>query len=235
LYHHFGAHLISSSPHISPTPALPSNMTQPIDPVRMRISSELNIQRSQYDISKDTMNKTAKHLAFLSRYYLNDPCIIPLSISVPIIDVPVVNPGGEIAMAHKIALVVHEPALPYSSTAATPPVASVTLTTSEKTDGEAKTGVSAKKMAGTRHCPSPSTSTSSRPRFRVLIQMVGTVGHQKCLIGGFCAIAERVTGGLLEGNAEMVNACEEDKKGKGGKKNVGKKPVWDVVPWGGYC
>jgi hypothetical protein len=214
-------------------------MTQPIDPVRMRIFSELNLQLSQHDISKDIMNETSKHLAFLSRYYLNDPCVNPFSISVPIIDVPVVSPGGEVAMAHKIALVVHETASSSPPTSTSSAV-SATPATTEKKGGEAKTGVSAKKIAGTRHCPSPSssasasTSTSSRPRIRVLIHMIGTMGHQKCLIGGFCAIAERVIASLLEGDEEMVGACEEAKKPKGGKE-VGKKPVWDVVPWGDYC
>lgn len=42
---------------------------------------------------------------------------------------------------------------------------------------------------------SASASASSKPRIRVLIQMIGTVAHRKCLIGGFCAITERVIGG----------------------------------------
>jgi hypothetical protein len=220
-------------------------MTQPIDPVRMRIFSELSLQLAQHNISKEVMNETSKHLAFLSRYYLNDPCVNPFSISVPIIDVPVVNPGGEVNMAHKIALVVHEPA-PSSSptnTSSIPDVAGQGSTSpaTGKKNGEVKTAVSVKKITGTRHCPSPSSSASasastpSKPRTRVLIQTIGTMGHHKCLIGGFCAIAERVIGGLLEGDEEMMDACEESKKVKGGKKNVGRKPVWDVVPWGDYC
>ncbi|KAG9194383.1 hypothetical protein G6011_04418 [Alternaria panax] len=228
-------------------------MTQPIDPVRIRIFSELNLQLAQHDVSKNIMNETSKHLAFLSRYYLNDPCINPLNISVPIISVPIINvpvvsPGGEVVVAHKIALAVHETAKPSPSTINSSSVASIAgpggtsrTTTTEKKDGEVKTGVSVKKIAGTRRCPPPSSSTSAttpaspRPRIRVLIQMIGTMGHQKCLIGGLCAITERVIGGLLEGDEEMVDACETSKKGKGGKKIVGKNPVWDVVPWEDHC
>lgn len=48
-------------------------------------------------------------------------------------------------------------------------------------------------------------------------------------------MAERVIGSLFEGDEEMVDVCEEAKKPKGGKREVGKKPVWDVVPCGHYC
>lgn len=173
-------------------------MVQPIDPVRMRIFSELNLQLAQHDISKDIMNETAKHLAFLSRYYFNDPHINPLIVSVPIVDVPVVSPGGGVTMAHKIALVVHETA---SSSAPA----------------------------------SASASTSSRPRIRVLIRTIGTMGHRKCLVTNLCAIAERVFGGLLDGDEDMVGACEVSRKGKEREKKVGNKPVWDVVAWEDYC
>ncbi|KAL1798442.1 hypothetical protein ACET3X_002479 [Alternaria dauci] len=222
-------------------------MAQPIDPVRKRIFSELNLQLAQHDISKDIMNETSKHLAFLARYYLNDPCVNPLMISVPIVDIPVISPEGGIAMAHKIALVVHETApssaSPRNSSTASATDQGGTPTTVEKKDGEVKSVVSAKKTAETRHCAPPSlsapvsasTSTSSRPRIRVLIQMIGSMGHRQCLVGGFCAIAERVVGGLLDGDEEMVDACEVSKKGKAGKKKLGKEPVWNIMPWGDYC
>jgi hypothetical protein len=48
-------------------------------------------------------------------------------------------------------------------------------------------------------------------------------------------MAERIIGSLLEGDEEMVGAYEETKKPKGGKMEVAKKSVWDVVPCGHYC
>jgi hypothetical protein len=95
----------------------------------------------------------------------------------------------------------------------------------------------AKEMVGSRYCPSPSLSEkdqSAKSRIRVLIQMMGTLGHRKCLIGGLGAIAERVIWGLLTGEEEIVGAVVEvGKKGKGGKKDSG--PAWDVAPCEDYC
>jgi hypothetical protein len=85
------------------------------------------------------------------------------------------------------------------------------------------------------------------PRIRVLIQTIGTLGHRKCLIGGFSALAERVIGGLLTGEEELVNAAVEGggKKKKKKKKDDGQKwkedgkgkggVVWDVAAWEDYC
>jgi hypothetical protein len=95
-------------------------------------------------------------------------------------------------MEHKIALVVH---LPPPSATSTP----------------------ARKIAEARHCPSP----SAEPRIKVFIQMIGTLGHRKRLIGGFGAIAERVIGGLLTGQEEIVSAALEGAAGKKKKKKKG--------------
>ncbi|EOA86582.1 uncharacterized protein SETTUDRAFT_19097 [Exserohilum turcica Et28A] len=58
---------------------------KPIDPLRMRLFSELNIQLAPHCIDKDTMNETSKHLAFLTRCYLNTPDPNPLAASIPIV------------------------------------------------------------------------------------------------------------------------------------------------------
>lgn len=64
----------------------------------------------------------------------------------------------------------------------------------------------------------------------VLIENRGTLGHRKCLIGGFAAVAEPVIGGLLAGEKILMDAME----GKFEKNAKG--VVWDVMPWGdAYC
>ena len=125
-------------------------------------------------------------------------------------------------MTHKIALVVHLPS-PSSSPTTTP-----------------STTAPAKNVARYR-------TPSTEPRIKVLIQVIGTLDHRKCLIGGFGAIAERVIGGLLTGEQEIVQAAVEGgvKGKKGGKEDglawkeeggQGKNgPVWDVAPWEDYC
>jgi len=83
-----------------------------------------------------------------------------------------------------------------------------------------------------------SVQTSSvQTRMRVLIETTGTLGHYKCLVAKLCGMAERVVAGLLEGDEDMVRACEEVKRNKGKKASadVGKRPVWDVEACGEWC
>ncbi|KAI4660098.1 uncharacterized protein J4E79_005902 [Alternaria viburni] len=67
-------------------------MTPPIDPLRARIFSELNFQLTHPSVPKPFLNECSKHLAFLVRYYANDPDCNPLRVSVPIVEVPVCVP-----------------------------------------------------------------------------------------------------------------------------------------------
>jgi hypothetical protein len=242
-------------------------MPPPIDPLRLRIFSELNLQLSHPSIPKSLLNETSKHLAFLVRYYANDAFCDPLTVSVPIVEVPVPVVGGgwtgdgETEMAMKIALVVFDgPGEKrvfeqgssmggYEGTTAKGEMGKDdgSMTPTEKLDGKIKPGVSAKKLAGARRCASTPSSPAAvasvpskvaRPRFRVLIALTGTLGHHKCLIGRFCDVAERVVGGLLAGDRDIVEACEGDKKGKGEKKASGEvqsRPVWDMEACGNYC
>jgi hypothetical protein len=241
-------------------------MPLPIDPLRLRIFSELNLQLSHPSIPKSLLNETSKHLAFLVRYYANDAFCDPLTVSVPIVEVPVPTVGagwaldGETEMALKIALVVFDgpggkgvseessSMGGYEGTTMSGEMGKDdgSMTPTEKLDGNIKPGVSSKKLAGARRCastPSPAAVASvpsrvARPRFRVLIALTGTLGHHKCLIGRFCDVAERVVGGLLAGDRDIVGACEGDKKGKGGEKAIGevqRRPVWDMEACGNYC
>ncbi|KAI4934837.1 hypothetical protein J4E85_002698 [Alternaria conjuncta] len=67
-------------------------MTPPIDPLRARIFSELNLQLTHPSIPKPLLNECSKHLAFLVRYYANDPDCNPLRVPVC---VPRVGMGEE--------------------------------------------------------------------------------------------------------------------------------------------
>ncbi|KAI4962368.1 hypothetical protein J4E86_001402 [Alternaria arbusti] len=257
----------------------------PIDPLRARIFSELNLQLTHPSIPKPLLNECSKHLAFLVRYYANDPDCNPLRVSVPIVEasvVRVVDVDGnveeeqdeeneeeeedvEIEIGLKIALVVFEEKKRKSSVQtrleglrkmkmerlygvgkvlgeeeteddSTPTV---------KTKNGLEPGGPVSKIAGSRHCSPVSasgtgtsvSSTAAKPRMRVLIETTGTLGHYKCLVAKLCGMAERVIGGLLEGDEDMVRACEEVKKNKGQKANadMGKRPVWNVEACGEWC
>jgi hypothetical protein len=79
-------------------------------------------------------------------------------------------------------------------------------------------------------------SVATEPRVRVLVQMIGHLGHWQCLIGDFASAAERVVRELLDGDEEFVNACEEGrKKAKACKKHSSVEPVWDVHGWDDDC
>jgi len=121
----------------------------------------------------------------------------------------------------------------------------LTPTPTVKTKNRIETGSPVSKIAGSRHCPPVSasgtgtsvSSTAAKPRMRVLIETTGTLGHYKCLVAKLCGMAERVIGGLLEGDEDMVRACEEVKKNRGQKANadMGKRPVWNVEASGEWC
>ncbi|KAI4673069.1 uncharacterized protein J4E78_001575 [Alternaria triticimaculans] len=261
-------------------------MTPPIDPLRHRIFSELNLQLTHPSIPKPLLNECSKHLAFLVRYYANDPDCNPLRVSVPIVEAPVCVPrvgmgeeegdkeedeeeedeeDVEIEMGIKIALVVFEEKRRKSSVQTRMEglrkmkmerlygVGKVLgeedteddLTPTVKTKNGIETGGPVSKIARSRHCPPVSasgtgtsvSSTAAKPRMRVLIETTGTLGHYKCLVAKLCGMAERVVAGLLEGDEDMVRACEEVKKNKGKKTSadVGKRPVWDVEACGEWC
>ncbi|KAI4688201.1 uncharacterized protein J4E84_005131 [Alternaria hordeiaustralica] len=262
-------------------------MTPPIDPLRARIFSELNLQLTHPSIPKPLLNECSKHLAFLVRYYANDPDCNPLRVSVPIVEVPVVVPrvgmaeeegeeedeeDVEIEIGLKIALVVFEEKKRKSSVQTRMEglrkmkmerlygVGKV-LGEEEETEDDStptmkmksddKAGGPVSKIAGFRHClpasasgtgtgTSASASASSpaaKPRMRVLIETTGTLGHYKCLVAKLCGMAERVIAGLLDGDEDMVRACEEVRrnKGKNASADVGKRPVWDVEACGEWC
>ncbi|KAI4617070.1 uncharacterized protein J4E87_008583 [Alternaria ethzedia] len=261
-------------------------MTPPIDPLRARIFSELNLQLTHPSIPKPLLNECSKHLAFLVRYYANDPDCNPLRVSVPIVEVPVVVPrvdmgeeegdeddeededdeDVEIEMGIKIALVVFEEKRRKSSVQTRMEglrkmkmerlygVGKVLgeeeteddSTPTVKTKNGIETGGGpVSKIAGSRHCPpalasgtgTSGPSTTAKPRMRVLIETTGTLGHYKCLVAKLCGMAERVIAGLLEGDEDMVRACEELKRNKGKKASadMGKRPVWDVEACGEWC
>ncbi|KAI4615196.1 hypothetical protein J4E83_006922 [Alternaria metachromatica] len=263
-------------------------MTPPIDPLRARIFSELNLQLTHPSIPKPLLNECSKHLAFLVRYYANDPDCNPLRVSVPIVEVPVVVPRMgmgedeeedeedeedededeedlEIEIGLKIALVVFEEKRRKSSVQTRMEglrklkmerlygVGKVLgeeeteddLTPTVKTKNGIETGDPVSKIVGSRYCPPVSASgtgtsvlsTAAKPRMRVLIETTGTLGHYKCLVAKLCGMAERVVAGLLDGDEDMVRACEEVKRNKGKKAgaDVGKRPVWDVEACGEWC
>ncbi|KAI4676374.1 uncharacterized protein J4E88_007289 [Alternaria novae-zelandiae] len=263
-------------------------MTPPIDPLRARIFSELNLQLTHPSIPKPLLNECSKHLAFLVRYYTNDPDCNPLRISVPIVEAPVCVPVGnmgmgeeegdeedvgegeededvEIEMGIKIALVVFEEKRRKSSVQTRMEglrkmkmerlygVGKVLgeedteddSTPTVKTKNSIETGSPVSKIAGSGRCPPASASgtgtsvpsTAAKPRMRVLIETTGTLGHYKCLVAKLCGMAERVVAGLLDGDEDMVGACDEVKKPKAKKTSadVGKRPVWDVEACGEWC
>ena len=265
-------------------------MTPPIDPLRHRIFSELNLQLTHPSIPKPLLNECSKHLAFLVRYYANDPDCNPLRVSVPIVEAPVYVPrvgmgeeegdekdeeededeDVEIEIGLKIALVVFEEKRQKSSVQTSSVQTRMEglrkmkmerlygvgkvlgeedteddSTPTVKTRNDIKTGGPVGKIAGSRHCPPASasgtgtsvSSATAKPRMRVLIETTGTLGHYKCLVAKLCGMAERVVAGLLEGDEDMVRACEEVKRNKGKKASadVGKRPVWDVEACGEWC
>ncbi|KAI4704578.1 hypothetical protein J4E81_001647 [Alternaria sp. BMP 2799] len=259
-------------------------MTPPIDPLRARIFSELNLQLTHPSIPKPLLNECSKHLAFLVRYYANDPDCNPLRVSVPIVEAPIVVPRGgmgeeegdeeededdvEIEIGLKIALVVFEEKRQKSSVQTRMEglrkmkmerlygVGKVLgeeedteddLTPTVNTRNGIETGGPVSKIAGVRHCPPASASgtgtgtsvpsTTAKPRMRVLIETTGTLGHYKCLVAKLCGMAERVVAGLLEGDEDMVRACDEVKKNSGKKASadVSKRPVWDIEVCGEWC
>ena len=119
------------------------------------------------------------------------------------------------------------------------------LTPTVKMKSDDKAGGPVSKIAGFRHCPPASASgtgtsvpsAAAKPRMRVLIETTGTLGHYKCLVAKLCGMAERVVAGLLEGDEDMVRACEEVKMNKGNKASVdvGKRSVWDIEACGEWC
>ena len=92
-------------------------------------------------------------------------------------------------------------------------------------------------LASTSGAATSVSSTAAKPRMRVLIETTGTLGHYKCLVAKLCGMAERVVAGLLEGDENMVRACEEVKRNKGKKASadMGKRPVWGVEACGEWC
>lgn len=252
-------------------------MPPPIDPLRLHIFSELNLQLSHPSIPKSLLNETSKHLAFLVRYYTNDPDCDPFRVSVPIIEVsvPLVSIEEETDMkvetALKIALVVFDGGERGKERRRESPVSmgmdglrkmnmeklygvgkmlgeeeSIDdMTSTEKTKSDSKAGVTGRKVDGGRRDTSASasgigssiSSTAAKSRMHVLVEATGTLGHYKCMVAKFCGMAERVIGGLLAGDEDVVRACEEVRKKRGNKASggVAKRPVWDVEAWGDYC
>jgi len=111
-----------------------------------------------------------------------------------------------------------------------------TLMEKMKSDGKASRRDPLASASGSGTGTSFSTP-ATKPRMRVLIETTGTLGHYKCLVAKLCGMAERVVAGLLEGDEDMVRACEEVKKTKSKKASadVGKGPVWDVEACGEWC
>ena len=75
--------------------------------------------------------------------------------------------------------------------------------------------------------PSPAKVPIGGGSVKVLVEHKGTLGHQKCVMGGFGEVVERVVAGIVGGEEGIVKKKEGGKEGKG--------PVWDVSPWGEYC
>jgi len=204
--------LITMSPH-------------PIDPLRIRIFSELNLQLGHHGIEKDLMNETAKHLAFLVRFYCNDLHPDPLSVSVPILDVPLLGPSNEVTMVHKIALVVQQ--------AGSGNTLSSDASFSSSIAEAKNNAVMLKDCAAQPKKKERSVPRSVRAsRVKVLIENRGVLGHRRCLINGFSMIAERVVAGLLAGDKEMWESLET-KLGKDEENGVGL--VWDISPCSSMC
>ncbi|KAI4921156.1 uncharacterized protein J4E92_008142 [Alternaria infectoria] len=223
-------------------------MTPPIDPLRARIFSELNLQLTHPSIPKPLLNECSKHLAFLVRYYANDPECNPLRVSVPIVEVPVVVPrmcSGEedgdeeedeeeeeeveIEIGLKIALVVFEEKRRKSSV-------QTRMEGLRKMKMERLYGVG--KVLGEEETEDELTPTvKTKNGLEPGGPTTGTLGHYKCLVAKLCGMAERVIAGLLDGDEDMVRACEEVKKNKGKKASadVGKRPVWNVEACGEWC
>jgi len=192
-------------------------MTPPIDPLRHRIFSELNLQLTHPSIPKPLLNECSKHLAFLVRYYANDPDCNPLRVSVPIVEAPVYVP--RVGMGEEEGDEKDEEE-------------------DEDEDVEIEIGLKIALVVFEEKRQKSSVQTSSvQTRMRVLIETTGTLGHYKCLVAKLCGMAERVVAGLLEGDEDMVRACEEVKRNKGKKASadVGKRPVWDVEACGEWC
>ncbi|KAI4952437.1 hypothetical protein J4E91_002907 [Alternaria rosae] len=255
-------------------------MPPPLDPLRLRIFSELNLQLSHCSIPKSLLNKTSKYLAFLIQYYTNDPDCDPFRVSVPIIEVPVSLANIDIEQetdmevvetALKIALVVFDGGIDGKESRSRIPNAMRIeglrkmkmeklygvgkmlgeeesrddMTSTEKTKSDSKAGVTGRKVDGGRRDTSASasgigssiSSTAAKSRMHVLVEATGTLGHYKCMVAKFCGMAERVIGGLLAGDEDVVRACEEvrEKRGKKVSGGVAKRPVWDVGAWGDYC
>ncbi|KAH6883309.1 hypothetical protein BKA58DRAFT_435054 [Alternaria rosae] len=254
-------------------------MPPPLDPLRLRIFSELNLQLSHPSIPKSLLNETSKHLAFLVRYYTNDPDCDPFRVSVPIIKVlvPLMSKeeetDTEVETVLKIALVVFDEGEYGKERRRESPVSMRMeglrkikmeklygvgkmlgggggeesrddMTSTEKTKSDSKAGVTGRKVDGGRRDTSASasgigssiSSTAAKSRMHVLVEATGTLGHYKCMVAKFCGMAERVIGGLLAGDEDVVHACEEVRKKRGNKASggVARRPVWDVETWGDY-
>jgi hypothetical protein len=102
-------------------------------------------------------------------------------------------------MAQQIALVVHSDRTDTTSTGE----AVVKSTTTTKTPAVKKEKTTPLNLA--------------KGSVEVLVQHRGTMGHYRCLLGGFSQIAERVVAGIVSGE-------EVGMRGRG-------KVVWDVCPW----
>lgn len=159
------------------------------------------------------------------RFYCNDLHPDPLSVSVPILDVPLLGPSNEVTMAHKIALVVQ-----HADPGKTPSADASTPSSTVRTKNNAAMMKNCTAQQTTEATSVPRSVRASR--VKILIENRGMLGHRRCLVTSFSMIAERVIAGLLAGDKEMWEPLET-KSGKDEDKGVG--PVWDVPPCSSIC
>ncbi|KAL6707012.1 hypothetical protein ACN47E_004962 [Coniothyrium glycines] len=182
----------------------------PVDPLRRRIFSELNLHFSQHGIEKAFLNQVSQQLALLVRFYLNTTSPDPLSISIPLVDVPLLLDGNTVAMAHKIALVVHSEGLSLDRDG---------CAVYHATSGSVAEGNLLKvSLNGTER------KSCDLGEWVVLIEAKGTLGHHRCLISAFSEAAGQVIAGLLHGEERVLEGFEQK-----GSRRTG--PVWDVADW----